>query len=99
MNYIMTNRLFISSISTPRSNRNDFSSLIDINLMSVINMSLSIGHLMRSKMKVYTQQQIAINRTFRAFQKHVLLIQTCNRLMFRLYMKNIYYLIGLNVIR
>ena len=95
----MTNRLFISSISTPCSNRNDFSSLIDINLMSVINMSLSIGQLMRSKMKVYTQQQIAINRTFRAFQKHVLLIQTGNRLMFRLYMKNIYYLIGLNVIR
>ena len=67
--------------------------------MSVINMSLSIGQLMRSKMKVYTQQQIAINRTFRAFQKHVLLIQTGNRLMFRLYMKNIYYLMGLKVIR
>ena len=66
--------------------------------MSVINMSLSIGQLMRSKMKVYTQQQIAINRTFRAFQKHVLLIQTGNRLMFRLYMMNIYYLIGLNVL-
>ena len=67
--------------------------------MSVINMSLSIGQLMRSKMKVYTQQQIAINRTFRAFQKHVLLFQTGNRLMFRLYMKNIFYLIQLNVIR
>ena len=67
--------------------------------MSVINMSLSIGQLMRSKMKVYTQQQIAINRTFRAFQKYVLLIQTGNRLMFRLYMKNIYYLMGLKVIR
>ena len=52
---------------------------------------------MRSKMKVYAQQQIAINRTFRAFQKHVLLIQTGNIFMFRLYMKNIYHLIGLNV--
>ena len=67
--------------------------------MSVINMSLSIGQLMRSKMKVYTQQQIAINRTFRVFQKHVLLIQAGKRLIFRLYMKNIYYLIGLKVIR
>ena len=95
----MKNRLFIVSVSTPCSNKNDFSSFIDINLLSVINMSLSIGQLMRSKMKVYTQQQIAINRTFRAFQKHVLLIQTGNRLMFRLYMKNIYYLIEFNVTR
>ena len=66
--------------------------------MSVINMSLSIGHLMCSKMKVFTQQQVAIYITFRALQKHVLFFRTGNKFMFLLHMKNIDYRIRLNIL-
>ena len=49
-------------------------------------------------MKVFIQQQVAIYKTFRALQKHVLFFRTGNKFMFLLHMKNIDYCIRLSIL-